>query len=452
MSNRSLEPALLICLLLPAIGCGGAGGAAPTVQPTPSPVQTEPPATWVAYVQAQAQPLQSIDPSNTNYADLAFLAPLLKGRTIVELGESGHGVTEFSQAKIRLIKYLHEQLGYDVMAFESSILSTYLANEQASQLTPTAFMQDAIFAVWSTTDVVQLFSYIQSTQSTSHPLILVGFDVQLTTTYERNARPGIFQQVVAQVGPVYAQQVHDMDQVFVQNAMGSAQSAYMLANYSNLKTKYQTLTTFLDANMTQIQNAYPTRPLFPLVVRQAVWGMSAYLDELYDDASSYPAVTVTSDAARDAGMATNLELLVDNLYAGKKVIVWAHNAHIAHDASVVAEWGWKNTGNWIFLKYGQSVYTLGLYMYQGSADWNNRTVYTIAAAPDNSVEGLLHAAGDPYVFLDFSSITVWNNDTAWMFQNFQIRDWGFYDSAMILKNEYDGILQIDSVHPPTYVH
>ena len=146
MSDRILRLALLICLLMPAIGYEGCGGA-PVVQPTPPPLQTEPPAEWVAYVQAQAHPLQSIDPLNTDYSDLAFLAPLLQGRNIVELGESGHGVAEFSQTKIRLIKYLHEQLGYDVMAFESSILSTYLANEQASQLTPTAFMQDSIFAV-----------------------------------------------------------------------------------------------------------------------------------------------------------------------------------------------------------------------------------------------------------------------------------------------------------------
>ena len=433
MSNRVLGPALLSFLLLSVIGCGGGGGAAPIVQPTPPPVPTEPPAQWVAYVRAQARPLQSIDPNNTNYADLAFLAPILQGRTIVELGESGHGVAEFSQTKIRLIKYLHEQLGYDVMAFESSILSTYLANEQASQLTPTAFMQDAIFQVWSTTDVVQLFSYIQSTQSTPHPLILTGFDVQLTTPYELNARPEIFQQVVAQVDPVFAQQVHDMDQGFVQNLWSSGQFAYILANYTTLKPAYQALTSFLDTNMTQLQNAYPTRPLFPLMVRQAAWGMSAYLDEIYDDALSNHFGSLTGSAARDAGMATNLELLVDNLYSGKKVIVWAHNCHIAHDASVVYRWGWKNTGNWIFQKYGQSVYTLALYMYQGSADWNDRTVYTISPAPDNSVEGLLHATGDPYVFLDFSNVTVWDNDTAWMFQNFRIRDWGYYDSPLLLR-------------------
>jgi len=446
MWHRILKLALLISLLLPAFGCGGGAGS-PVAQPTPPP--TEPPVGWVSYVQTHAHALQSIDPLDTDYSDLAFLAPLLEGRNIVELGESSHGVAEFSQAKIRLIKYLHEQLGYDVLAFESSILSTYLANEQASQLTPTAFMQDSIFRVWSTTDVVNLFSYVQSTQNTAHPLILTGMDVQLTTPWESQARPGIFQEVVGQVDPVYAQQVHDTDQAFTQ---GWLDNNYILANYATLKPAYQALTTFLDTHMTQIQNAYLTRPLFPLIVRQAAWGMSAFLDELYDFAPNTQAGNINGDNARDAGMATNLELLVDTLYAGKKVMVWSHNAHIVHDASIVAGWGWKNTGNWIFQRYGQAVYTLGLYMYQGSAANTDRTIYTIQAAPDYSAEGLLHAAGDPYVFLDLSNVTDSNDSTAWMFESFPIRDSGLYNRPMILKDEFDGILQIDTVHPPTYVN
>jgi erythromycin esterase len=418
-------------------------------------VSAAPPAPqWVSYVQAQANPIQSIDASNTDYSDLAFLEPILQGRDIVELGESGHGVAEFSQAKIRLIKYLHEQLGYDVIAFESSILSCYLANEQSSQLTPKAFMQNSVFAVWSTTDVENLFSYIQSTQTTAHPLTLAGFDVQLTTPYEEQNRPTIFQQVVGQVDPTYAQQVYTMDQTFILN---SGQNSYILANYSDLKTKYQALTAFLDANMTQIQKAYPTRPLFPTVVRQAAWGMSAYLDELNDMALSTSGNYVDSNSPRDAGMATNLELLVDNLYAGKKVMVWAHNAHIMHNGSSYNNDDFENMGSYIFSRYGTRVYTLGLYMYQGSAIFNTggvwvpSEVYTIPPASAVSVEGLLHTAGDPFVFLDLSEVPGSSDETAWMYENYPIREWGVEQGEMIVTSEYDGILQIDTVHPPAFV-
>lgn len=36
------------------------------------------------------------------------------------LGEASHGVAESNWAKVRLIKFLHQQLGFDVVAFESS--------------------------------------------------------------------------------------------------------------------------------------------------------------------------------------------------------------------------------------------------------------------------------------------------------------------------------------------
>lgn len=446
--------AVVIYFGLLLAGCGGGSGT------TGGGTQTQPPpdlhTQWVDYIKSNAKPLRTIDPLDTNYSDLSFLQSYLQGKDIVELGESGHGVAEFSQSKVRLIKYLHEQLGYDVMAFESSILSAYLGNEQQSQWTATQLMQKSVFAVWSTTDVQELFSYIQSTQGTAHPLILAGFDVQLTTPYEWQIRPGLFQEVVSTVDPAYGQQVHDMDEAFIQGLMASFRGdfSYIQNNYADLKAKYLALTGFLDANAAQIARAYPSRPLYPLVVRQAAWSMGAYLDESFYMAQNTTAGNLISLADRDAGMATNLEMLVDTLYPGKKFIIWAHNDHIMHDARLYPQVGWQNMGNWIFQKYGSRVYTVGLYMYQGTACWNGSGVcggvYTIDPASPNSVEGLLHSSNSPYVFLDISRAPT-GDATSWMSQSYSIRDWGKYDGTMSVKSEYDGLLQIDTVHPPTYV-
>ena len=268
-----------ICLGMILAGCGGGGTGSRSTQ-SATDLHTQ----WVDYVKANMKPLRTVDPLDTNYSDLSFLQGYLQGRDFVELGESGHGVAEFSRAKIRLIKYLHEQLGYDVMAFESSILSTYLATEKQAQWTPQELMQNSVFAVWSTTDVQELFSYIRLTQSTAHPLVLAGFDVQFTTPYEWQSRPALFKEVVATVDPAYAQQVEDMDEAFVAAALRSfaGNNEYIQTNYADLKAKYQALTGFLDANEPQIATAYSSRPLFPLMVRQAAWGMGSYIDEMYN--------------------------------------------------------------------------------------------------------------------------------------------------------------------------
>jgi len=53
---------------------------------------------------------------------------VLKDKRIVFLGENAHGVSEFTTMKARLIRYLHEELGFDVLAFESNVADAYAAN------------------------------------------------------------------------------------------------------------------------------------------------------------------------------------------------------------------------------------------------------------------------------------------------------------------------------------
>ncbi len=146
------------------------------------------PASWIAWARDHHNPIASIAANpNDTYADLEFLRSVLDGRRLVQLGESGHGVAEFSQAKVRLIKFMHERMGFDVLAFESGLFECYMAN----QLTGSGaqMMSSSIFGVWFTEDVKALFEYIKQTQQTEHPLILAGFDTQTSSSAGAAQRP-----------------------------------------------------------------------------------------------------------------------------------------------------------------------------------------------------------------------------------------------------------------------
>lgn len=58
---------------------------------------------------------------NENFEDFSNLKLLLENVEIVMLGEQSHGEGTAYDTKIKLIKYLHQELGFDMLAFESGI-------------------------------------------------------------------------------------------------------------------------------------------------------------------------------------------------------------------------------------------------------------------------------------------------------------------------------------------
>ncbi len=104
-------------------------------------------AAWIAWTRANHFPIASIvSTPQDDFADLRFFKDVIGERRLVQLGESGHGVGQFDSAKVRLIKFFHEQMGFDVMAFESSIFECFAANANATSSVD--MLQRSIFTVW----------------------------------------------------------------------------------------------------------------------------------------------------------------------------------------------------------------------------------------------------------------------------------------------------------------
>lgn len=108
------------------------------------------------------------------------IGQLLQGVRIVELGEESHGDGAAFEAKVRLIKILHESYGFDILAWESGMLDCELWNNQPD---PQEGARRAIFQIWSNSRQVQpVFDYMASTRNTARPLRLTGFDIQSMTS------------------------------------------------------------------------------------------------------------------------------------------------------------------------------------------------------------------------------------------------------------------------------
>jgi erythromycin esterase len=63
----------------------------------------------------------TIDPAVKDFTDLEPLVNAIGDATIVQLGESSHGAGAAFSAKVRLIRFLHQRMGFDAVVWESGM-------------------------------------------------------------------------------------------------------------------------------------------------------------------------------------------------------------------------------------------------------------------------------------------------------------------------------------------
>ncbi|MCC2972139.1 erythromycin esterase family protein [Massilia sp. IC2-476] len=384
-------------------------------------------AAWRRDVLAHRHPIRSL--FSDDFSDLAFLGPVLGDRRVIQLGESSHGVAEFNWMKVRLIKFLHEKLGYDVIAFESPMTQCDAAGETAAKESAEKTMRDCIFRVWHTDEVLALFDYVRQTQASPRPLRLTGFDNQSGSSFA--ATTGRFRTMLEILDPAAVPALLQHEGTLKNIKKENRDSA--LAYYTGL---LQTL----EQNRARLLGHLTDHPTWVDLAIQEARSRIALVRM-----HGLPMAEVSS--VRDRAMADNLDFVLDTLYPKRKVIVWAHNAHIAYAPEKTGSW--KPMGAWLAERRRSDLYTLGLYMGRGAGATNKREVYSILPPAAESFEAILANGGYKMSLLDFSR-PHGNPDAAWLRTSLEARTWGTNPVQLVPANIYDGVLYIDTVTPPQY--
>ena len=385
-------------------------------------------AAWRDESVKRARPIRSL--FSDDFSDLAFLAPLVEGKRVVQLGESAHGAAEFNWLKVRLVKYLHERLGFDGIAFESSLSGCDVADSHVGRQTPRDVMRECIFAVWGTSEVEPLFQYLEAQRKAGHPLSLAGFDVQNSGS----ARGAVSERLVRFAAMLYAPLAASIleDEGNLRAPIAAKISAAMRKDYGELASRLANVHADLLARGAD-------RSQLDLTIQEAR-SRVRYVEQLSaaTPEEGYP--------PREEGMADNLDYLLDQLFPAKQVVVWAHNFHVAKAPRAEADA--HTMGTFVARRRGAEVYTIGLYMGRGVATWNDRKPYDIAMLAPNSLEAILAGAGWQWSFTDLTKEPL----PSWSGEVLVAREWGVHAERIVPARAYDGVIYVDTVTPPDYVY
>jgi erythromycin esterase-like protein len=116
-----------------------------------------------------------------NFENFNSLKDELNGVKIVSLGEGNHYMGTTFKAKVAMIKYLHDSLDFDVIAFESGLYDCKVTNDslQTRKSSKNLFF-DGLFGVWKCNEVEDLYDYLtENYNQEKNPLDFIGIDNQL---------------------------------------------------------------------------------------------------------------------------------------------------------------------------------------------------------------------------------------------------------------------------------
>jgi erythromycin esterase len=350
------------------------------------------------YVRNNTVRIAAIEPDSTGYSDLAAFSDAIGNDSLIMLGEEDHGDAPTFLAKTRLVKYLHERKGFNVLAFEGDFFALNEGWDNLVKIQPEIrrFIFNDLFGVWTMCDACSnlFYDYIPGTYQTKQPLMVSGFDCQQYEAYS-----------VAHLKSALDSLIHAKN-LPIANRPGYTSKIWPLIAASLQPHRQPPVPESIDSCLKYL--AVVKAELSSATSKEDFWVM--VLDNCMEQMATLKGDLQTGINSRDIQMAKNLKWLVENKYKGQKIIVWAADRHIARslkngDDTLKTE---ETMGDWLVksLAAGKRVYILGFTSYEGEAGRLGRDGYKVPEPAANVFESWVHAKGYPYAFIDFAAYNI----------------------------------------------
>jgi erythromycin esterase len=303
--RRSLSLLLLSILVLSAPTADAARRRAVRVPSSSVPATSE--GQWL-YVNGKT--VTSVEPVPYIH-DLEPLRAMVGSAGIVALGDATHGTHEFATSKHRIIEFLVREMNFDVVTFEAPYpimnrIDAYIQGGAGDPRQYLKYLGDRLSFFWDTEEMLALVEWARqynATRGDRPALHFAGMDI-----YDVR---GAAEQVVEYLrvaDPAYA---------------ATAEAEYACQPHPPGRA-----TDACQASAVAIRDNIAAREA-ELVSRSSA---AAYAEALFA-AENLLQARVVNPYMRDEHMLDNVLWLREHRSTTRKMIVWAHNAHIAEIGS-----------------------------------------------------------------------------------------------------------------------
>lgn len=393
------------------------------------------------YVKENANLISNIDPDSTDFKDFESIGNAIGQSKIVMLGEQDHGDAPTFLAKTRLIKYLHEKMGFNVLAFESDFFTLNYGWDKLNkiEIEIDSFLIKNINGIWTRCDACQnLFLNIipKSYNTTSH-LIVTGLDNQMCLKYSTKYLTQKFDSVLRALNlPI---------------TKSDNYVSYILPLIDTL-THVPTLskdTVFYNHILDQLYQIQ--RELNSKIEKTNFWNqvMENFIQTALE-LKLLPYDFYLGNNERDFQMAKNLQWLNTVKFPNEKIIIWAHNYHISKFGGKYTD-KFLNTAKTMGTVYTSdsfqlnNTYILGFTSFQGQAGRITAKPSKVEKPNTNSFENWIPKSYN-YAFIDFkhfNSNNPENNEEFYMkgsvkgiHKNYSAQWTKIFDGVFYIKDMY----------------
>jgi len=306
----------------------------------------------------QITPITNQEFDNATFNNLHFLKEELKNVKIVGLGESSHYMGKTYTAKVKLVKYLHENCGFDIIAFESPMYNlSKIYDTIAAENHPKETIFNNLSSVWYSKELDELFDYVIETRNSNRPLICAGFDGRVFPN-QADILVVDYCNFIKKLNSQSNSNIQ-IDSSFIKKMNTNVKNCFS----ENKISPQDTLVLYHKFN--EVKNS------FKKIETRKNTDYYSFWNQITDNLQSMYRTNYLNYNVRDKQMAKIVSCFSNNLYKDKKIILWAATLHL-NDKPELIEHNGKDVykgqfmGQYLRNEFQESYYTIAFTPFSGT--------------------------------------------------------------------------------------